>query len=301
MATDFAGMVPTEVVGELIAALEEQSVTMRLGRVVPMGTGAAAVPVSATAPSARFTSTSYGGRKNPTAIDWSHEHLVAEELACVLAIPDAFIDDAGIPIWEMVRGELASAIAVELDGAVLFGTRAPASYPAGGVAAAAAPLVSDADPAKALDLAMATVEATGLEPTGIAGAASIRSALRQISASQMVPSSQPASYTYFGLPVETTPVWDATKGDAFVGDWTKLIVGVRQDVTFDLSSDGVLLDNAGAILVSAFQDDMTLMRCYVRIGVVLGVPVKADNTGATKPFSAAKWAGVAPAGTRASK
>lgn len=94
------------------------------------------MPVSATAPSARFTSTSYGGRKNPTAIDWSAENLVAEELACVLAIPDAFIDDAGVPIWEMVRSEVASAIAVELDGAVLFGVRAPASYPVGGVACA---------------------------------------------------------------------------------------------------------------------------------------------------------------------
>ena len=117
MATDYAGLVPTSAVGELIAALEEERVTMKLGRIVPMGTGAAAVPVSATAPSARFTSTSFGGRKNPTAIDWSAENLVAEELACVLAIPDAFISDSGVPVWEMVRDELASAIAVELDGA----------------------------------------------------------------------------------------------------------------------------------------------------------------------------------------
>ena len=219
----------------------------------------------------------------------------------MLAIPDAFIDDAGIPVWSLVRQELASAIAVELDGAVLFGTRAPASYPTGGVAAAAAPLVSDADPAKALDAAMSAVEATGLTPTGIAGAPAIRSALRTISANQMVPSSQAPSYSYFGLPLATTPVWDATRGDAFVGDWSKLIVGVRQDVSFDLSTDGVLFDNAGAILVSAFQDDMTLMRCYIRVGVVLGVPVKADNTGPSKPFSAAKWAGVTPTSTRASK
>ncbi len=48
MATDFNGLVPTSVVGELIAALEEQSVTMQLGRVIRMTTGQAAVPVSKT-------------------------------------------------------------------------------------------------------------------------------------------------------------------------------------------------------------------------------------------------------------
>jgi hypothetical protein len=90
------------------------------------------------------------------------------------------------------------------------------------------------------------------------------------------------------------------QGDAFIGDWSKLIVGVRQDVTFDLSTDGVLLNTDGTIAVSAFQDDLALMRCYIRVGVVLGTPVKADNTGPTKRFSAAKWAGVTPSSARAS-
>ena len=51
---------------------------------------------------ALHVSTRYGGRKNPTAIDWSAEQLVAEELACVLAIRDACISDGGVPVWEIL-------------------------------------------------------------------------------------------------------------------------------------------------------------------------------------------------------
>lgn len=42
------------------------------------------------------------------------------------------------------------------------------------------------------------------------------------------------------MPVVRTPIWDDTKGDALVGDFTKLLVGVRQDVQFDLSRDATL-------------------------------------------------------------
>jgi hypothetical protein len=49
-----------------------------------------------------------------------------------------------------------------------------------------------------------------------------------------------------------------------------LQVGVCEDVTVDVSKDGVLLDDAGAVQVSAFQDDQTLVRCHARFGVALG-------------------------------
>ena len=111
------------------------------------------------------------------------------------------------------------------------------------------------------------------------------------------------SYTFYGVDVATTPVWDSALGcDAIVGAWdTALVVGVRQDVTFETSTDGVLVDDTGKITHSGFQDDLTLLRAYIRVGVVLGTPVKADNSGPTKPFQSAKWVGVTTAGARSSK
>jgi hypothetical protein len=72
-----------------------------------------------------------------------------------------------------------------------------------------------------------------------------------------LPSERPAPELW-GVPVAVTAAWDATKGDAIVADWSKLVVGIRADIAFDLSTDGVLLDDAGVIQVSAFQDDVTV-------------------------------------------
>ncbi len=98
---------------------------------------------------------------------------------------------------------MASAIAVTLDQAVLFGG-GPASFPVGGVAAAAQPPVANADPFVALDGAMTAVEATGLTVDGIAGPPALRSALRTISSQQMVPSSSAPVYSFYGVEVATS-------------------------------------------------------------------------------------------------
>jgi hypothetical protein len=85
----------------------------------------------------------------------------------------------------------------------------------------------------------------------------------------------------------TVQSWDDSKGDALVGDWDMLLVGVREDITFDLSEDAVLQDGTGAIIANAFQDDLTAMRCYIRVGVAVGQPL--GPSGVASPFEFADW------------
>jgi HK97 family phage major capsid protein len=103
----------------------------------------------------------------------------------------------------------------------------------------------------------------------------------------VTPDQAPAN-TLYGWPVVVTPIWDSTKGDALVGDWTYLLVGVRQDITFDRSADAIIQDGTGAIIANAFQDDLTAFRCYMRIGVAVGQPLNQAGT-AIAPFEFADW------------
>ena len=57
-------------------------------------------------------------------------------LTDVVAIPEAYLADSAINLWNFVRPQLASAIALALDNAVLFGLNAPASFPVGGITSA---------------------------------------------------------------------------------------------------------------------------------------------------------------------
>jgi HK97 family phage major capsid protein len=266
---------------------------LALGNVIRMGAGVESIPVVSVAPSVGFVSPAYGGRKPITQVEWSAERLEPVEIAATLAIPDAFIDDAGFPVWQSVRSELAKAVAKVLDQAVLFGTNSPPEFPAGGIAGLAGAAQTGATAEEAIDKALAAVEAQGVRPTGIASGLAILAALRGSQmASGLGPVSAEAASILFGLPVETTVHWDATKGDALVGDWTQLLVGIRDDITYELSTDGVLVDPAGVIQVSAFQDDMTLLRVHLRVAAAIAQPVGPGGTPVVG-FEFADWTATA--------
>ena len=63
-----------------------------------------------------------------------------------------------------------------------------------------------------------------------------------------------------------------------------------EDVTFGRSNDGVLLSDTGTIVASAFQDNVTLIKIYARIGCAIGQPLAANSNTPVKPFVAVEWA-----------
>jgi hypothetical protein len=96
--------------------------------------------------------------------------------------------------------------------------------------------------------------------------------------------------TIYGYPVQWSVggVFDLTPSTgvvAFCGDWDCLRIGIRRDVTVDMSTEAVLADATGKVLVSAFQDDKVIMRCHMRLGCVIGQPFTTRLNAAAKPFS----------------
>jgi hypothetical protein len=289
MATDFEGLIPQGVARDLIAAAELESVAMRLGNVQRMPDGVESIPVVSVEPDAEWVDPRYGGRKKATTIEWSASRLEAEELACVLAIPQAWVDDSGFDVWGAVRGRLASAFAKRIDETLLFAVApVPASFPAGGVIGVAGAAVSGSDALDAIDKGLAAIEAQGLIPDGVASSPKIGSALRQeYRTIGSLPSEQPGANVY-GVDVAIAGYWDATKGDAIVGSWEHLVIGVREDIRFETSDSAILQDASGAIIANAFQDDLVAMRCYMRLGAAIGRPVGQAGS-PVNPFVAVDW------------
>jgi Phage capsid family len=293
VATVYEDFIPVSVSREVLQSVgETESAVMRLARTTRMPAGLESIPVVSVAPDAAFVNPAYGGRKPITSIEWTALKIVPEEIACTLAIPNGFLTDAGFPVWDSVREEVAKAIAREFDAAALYGTGAPASFPTGGLTAPAFATQSTptADKVEAVDEAFADVEGAGLEVDGILGGPSLRGVMRSLMMGTENVATPPSSI--WGVPIATTPVWQVGVGPNFrlalVGDWDYVRVGIREDIRFDLSTDGVLTDPAGVVLVNAFQDDSTLMRCYIRVGMVVGLPLGADGVGTEKPLALAQ-------------
>lgn len=78
------------------------------------------------------------GLKQTSEAAWAGVTLTAEEIACIVPIPEAVIDDASFDVWAELRPALAEAIAQTLDAAAIGGINKPTSWPAAVVPAAIA-------------------------------------------------------------------------------------------------------------------------------------------------------------------
>lgn len=287
--TDVAGVIPAEFSNQIIEEATQQSAALTLGSRVPMGTGISHMPVPRAFPQAAFVSAP-GGRKPFTTLKIGDEQLVAEEIAAVVAIPDVWIEDASIPLWNWARPRLAEAIGVAFDAAVFFGTGAPSSYPSGGLVANAAAVAPGSDAVETVNQAMASVEAQGLNVTGHAADLTVKAALRGVrdaNGTLLLGFDQADSQlrqTLYGLPVSYQS-FSERDPDFFTGAWSNLVIGVRSDIRYELSQDAVIADEDGKVVISAFQDNVSVMKVWARFAVAVLNPVTVRQPDGAVPFA----------------
>lgn len=280
-----AGDVPDEIAQVITGDIETRSTVLSLGRRVPTTTKDSRIPILSSVPDAFFV-TGDSGLKQTSAATFDSTPLIAEEIAVILMIPDAVIADSSFGLFEAIRPLVARAFARRLDRAILFGEEAPASWPAGVVTQAIAAgryVVRGDDPVvdvlgAAQQLAENEYNASGaaVGPGWQYRAAATRSDAFHASP---VGASRPFPLTIAGLGIRPDPVyWDATAADVVVADWDNVLVGVRQDLTFQFSNSAVITNEAGAITQNAWQRDSTSMRCVGRFGYHLAQPATGSNT-----------------------
>lgn len=121
-------LLPEQTINEIIQTAPEQSVVLSRARQVRMSSKKAKQPVLDSLPDAYWVDGDTGLKKT-TKSAWKGTTITAEELAVIVPIPDAVIDDANVPLWDQIRPLLAEAIGKKIDEAAIFGTDKPASWP----------------------------------------------------------------------------------------------------------------------------------------------------------------------------
>lgn len=306
-------LIPTTVAREIVGAITETSVALALGRRMAMPTASLTIPVLQALPTSGWVN-GIGGRKPTTSIAWTSERMTVEEVAAVIAVPQAVLDDAGIPIWSEIRSLMVEAVSWAIDAAILFGVDAPPSFVvqgAGGIVGqaiaaygvhtnVAAP--GQPDLAAAVNQAMADVQGAGLPITGHAADISVEAQLRGLRAADGAPIFAPsltagAPGTLWGYPIRYSAggAFDTDVADLLTGDWSKLVIGVRQDLRVETSTEASVFGDNGELLVNAFQNDMVLMRVHMRLGYVVGRPFSRRTGERAYPFSAVKTLGMSGA------
>lgn len=277
-------VVPEPVANEIIQELPHASVLLARARQVRMSSKTLKQPVLSALPDAYWVNGD-AGLKQTTKAEWDNLTITAEELAALVVVPDAVIDDSSIPIWSEVRPLLVEAIGRKVDEAGLVGVDTPGSWPTAVIPAAIAAgnIVEEGtgdDLAADVALLGQVVAEDGFAVNGFASAPGLNWRLvglrNQTGTPIYTPSlSAGAPATLYGYPLNEVfnGAWDSDEATLLGADWRKFVVGVRQDITVSLSDSAVITDNAGKVIVNAYQQDSKIMRVVFRVGFQVANPL----------------------------
>jgi HK97 family phage major capsid protein len=285
-----SALIPEEVSNIILKDVQNKSAAMSLFRRLPMGTNQTRLRILAALPQAYWVDGDTG-LKQTTSIAWDNKFLVAEELAAIVPIPEALLDDVDYDVWGAVQPLLSDAIAIALDAAVFFETNKPASFPTGIVAGAVAAshvvvrgtAAADAGGVPAdISNAFSKVEEDGFAVSGIVANQRYKGLLRNARDGEGRQLNEVNSSQAYGVGIDYAMEGQWPTGTSqpefIAGDFSHGILGVRTDVTYKLLDQAALFNPDGTVQYNLPQQDMVALRVMARFGF------QTDNTiNRTKP------------------
>lgn len=298
-------LIPTQEANEIIQGTITQSAVLSRGRkLANMTSRQYKMPVLDMLPIAYFVNGDTGQKKT-TKQAWDKKFIIAEEIAVIVPIPEAVLDDAEYDIWAEVKPRVTEAFGKVIDGAILFDVDKPSTWRDGVVTTAtkAQSVVtlgaSDNlyDKIMAEEGVIAKVEDSGYFVNGHMADISMRAKLRGLKDADGNPIFKSdmqgaTSYSLDGSPMNfpNNGAFDKSKALMISGDFSQLVYSIRQDITFKLFTEGVVQNTDGTIAYNLMQNDMVALRAVMRLGWEIPNPINALKTDKTKrcPFSILK-------------
>lgn len=301
-----SGLIPEEVSREILQGAVAESAVLKMARRLPnMSSKTLAINVLDALPTAYFVNAEASGTtastdafKQTTKMAWDKKKIYAEEIAVIVPIPEAVLDDANYDIWAEVKPRLFEAFGNKIDAAILFGKDkpttwrdgvVPASIAAGNNVAATADVFADI---MGEDGLIAKVEEDGYIPNGVMGAVKLRAKLRSVRDDNggLIFKTDMQGATRYALDGMDTyfpnnGAFDPSQALAIVGDFDQLVYAIRQDMEFKIFTEGVIQNpSTGAIEYNLMQNDMVALRAVMRLGWEVANPVNAFNEGNENAF-----------------
>ena len=300
---DALALLARQDINEIVKPDTAQSAALASFRTVRMSAGTARMPVLAALPTAGFVTEAANatGVKPTSKVSWINKDLVAEEIAVIVPVHENVLADSNFDVWGEVRPLVAQEFGRVLDAAVFFGVNKPATWldPAlvPGAIAAGNTVVegTGVDLAEDFNQAFAEVEDDEFDVNAAFTARFLRSELRGLRDKN----DQPIYVDGLRSDGDTSSIygqdlfyvgnrsWDRGEAVALVGDRTKVVLGIRQDVTVKL------LDQATVGGINLAERDMVALRFVFRVAFATAFSTAGGEAG-DYPFAVITPAEVTP-------
>ena len=293
-------LIPVEVSSEIIQSMPHSSAALRLFKQLPnMSAKQQTLPIAASLPSAYFLNGDTALKKTSKA-EWDKLTLTAEEIAVIIPIPEAVLDDANYDIWGELKPQIVEAFGVAIDSAIFFGVNKPSSYPTAIVSAAitagnTVEIGTGADVADDIigeNGLMAKVEESGFRVTGFYADSTMEARFRslrdqngQLLYMPALTSEVPDTLVGRSLMYDNTGVFDSDTALMIAGDFSKAVYSIRQDLTYKILDQAIIQNTDGSIAYNLAQQDMLALRCVMRLGIQVANPVNRLAGESSYPFA----------------
>ncbi|MCB5551164.1 phage major capsid protein [Blautia sp. MSK17_66] len=303
--TGAESLIPVQESNEIIQGIITQSAVLQRGRKLPnMTSKQYKMPVLDMLPIAYFVNGD-SGQKKTTKMAWDKKFIIAEEIAVIVPIPEAVLDDSEYDIWAETKPRIIEAFGKKIDGAILFGDDKPASW--------RDDVVTTANTAKSVvtlgagdnlydkimgeEGSIALIENSGYFVNGHMADISMRAKLRGLKNANGDPlfksdMQSGTTYSLDGSPMNfpNNGSFDKSKALMISGDFSQLVYSIRQDITFKLFTEGVVQNTDGSIAYNLMQNDMVALRAVMRLGWEIPNPINSIQKDKTKrcPFAVLK-------------
>lgn len=303
--TGAESLIPTQESNEIIQGVVTQSAVLQRGRrLANMTSRQFKMPVLDMLPIAYFVNGDTG-QKQTTKQAWDKKFITAEEIAVIVPVPEAVLDDSEYDIWGEVKPRIVEAFGKVIDGAILFGVNKPDSWRDDIVSTAtkAGSVVTLGSADNLYDKIMgedgviAKVENSGFFVNGHMADITMRAKLRGLKDEIGNPifksdMQSGTNYTLDGSAMNfpNNGSFDKSKALMISGDFSQLTYAIRQDITFKLFTEGVVQNTDGSIAYNLMQNDMVALRAVMRLGWEIPNPINSVQKDKAKrcPFSLLK-------------
>lgn len=276
---ELSGFVPAEITQEIQELIARGSTVLRMGKTTQMKSDKKKVPVMVEGPGAYWVGE--GERINTSKAEWIFPELEAKKLAVIIPVTKEKMEDATLDVFEELKPSIAESFYTAIDAAALFGTGSPFAKSVFTAAVAADHLIVIGTN-KSLDLdvsdTMALVE-DSCDVNGFTAHYGIKNDLRKLRDNSgnalYVPGTDTS--TLYSEPIEFSRnnAWDKKKAEVIAGDWNKLLIGVKDDIQYEILKEATLQNTLGADgkPLSLAEQDMVAIKATMRIAVL---PIKDD-------------------------
>jgi HK97 family phage major capsid protein len=286
--SNVAALVPEDVSNDMLKGITDTSFALTQFTRITVPQAQTRFPVMSALPVAYWVDGDTG-LKQTSEMAWANKYLNVEEIAVIVPIPEAVLEDASYDIWGEVRPKLETAAARLFDQAVLFGTGAPASFPDDIVASATAASntvnlgtnnAAAGGVGEDFNDVLAKTDLQGYDLDVFGASKRMKGHLRgardadgnkqadvTVDRVQEIPVIYPAS----GL-------WPAAAGVIAAGiQKDQFVVGIRKDFTYKILDQAVIQNADGSIAFNLAQQDMVALRMVFRAGWQVANTINYDE------------------------